>query len=275
MEKCFACGALFGIQIADNRKYMNALTPPESHPAVLDEFLELAVHDLDSPVRKLYLLSEQLQARSATVALPPELVPYITRMRNCAADIRALIDDLYLLAGVSVNGTRFFECELNIVAHDVVQELDGIIKEKDAVITIELLPVVSGDKRLLSLLFMHLVRNALAFSDDQRAPVITIRASVPSASEVAEWSLPVNQTWSRIDVADNGIGIDEEDRQRIMQPFVMLHGKNSHPGHNGMGLAICNKIMKVHNGILFAGSNAAQGSLFSFIIPQHQTGFNA
>lgn len=239
--------------------------PQEIH----DEFLELAVHDLDSPVRKLFLLTDRLKERSSELEVPADLLPYIERVSNCAADIRSLIDDLHLLTGITHYGARFFPCDMNIMIQDVLQELSDLVKQKDAIIQVDPLPVPEGDKRLLSLLLKNLLRNALVFSRDNVPPLIEIRSSEIPAAEVNELQLLTGKIYYRVDITDNGVGIKKEDHEKIFDPFVKLYSKALFPG-NGMGLAMCRKIMDVHHGVLFAAANGEEGSVFSFIIPQNQ-----
>ncbi|MCI0712731.1 MAG: ATP-binding protein, partial [Chloroflexi bacterium] len=70
----------------------------------------------------------------------------------------------------------------------------------------------------------------------------------------------------RISVEDNGIGFPKESRERIFGFFQRLHGRNEYQG-NGIGLAICRKIVANHAGTIHAESEQGQGSKFIVTLP--------
>ena len=70
----------------------------------------------------------------------------------------------------------------------------------------------------------------------------------------------------KIKFADNGIGFDQAFATKIFDPFVQLNGKSAMSG-NGLGLAICRKIVEMHDGIIYAESNNT-GSSFTLILPK-------
>jgi signal transduction histidine kinase len=67
-------------------------------------------------------------------------------------------------------------------------------------------------------------------------------------------------------VADNGIGMDPGQAERIFQPFHRLHGEEEYPG-TGIGLAVCERIIEQHGGRIWAQSAPNEGSTFRFTLP--------
>jgi signal transduction histidine kinase len=150
---------------------------------------------------------------------------------------------------------------------EALQELPAAIKEKQAVIATLTLPVIEGNRDQFRLLFKNLLENSIKFSKKDRAPQINIDSAILTAEEKRELDLDDNLPYYRIEIDDNGIGFKTENAQKIFHPFVRLHGKSQFPG-NGIGLAICRKIMEIHHGIIYAEGRENEGSRFILILPE-------
>jgi len=70
-------------------------------------------------------------------------------------------------------------------------------------------------------------------------------------------------------VSDNGIGIHEAYFGKIFKPFERLHGRSAFEG-SGIGLAICEKAVKKHNGEISVQNNQPQGTIFTITLPERQ-----
>jgi len=100
--------------------------------------------------------------------------------------------------------------------------------------------------------FQNLIGNAIKFRGAD-PPVIDI-----SADQVGEdWLFAVS---------DNGIGIAPEHAENIFVVFQRLHTREEYSG-NGIGLAICKKIIQRHGGRIWVESQAGQGTTFKFTLP--------
>ena len=99
---------------------------------------------------------------------------------------------------------------------------------------------------------MNLIGNALKFSSGR--PVISI------SSEEKRGAILVH-------VADNGIGIAEEDLHKIFGAFQRLHSKAEYEG-SGIGLSICKKIVEAHHGSISVKSKLNEGTVFTLQFPQ-------
>lgn len=128
-----------------------------------------------------------------------------------------------------------------------LQEIGGSITRANV------LPVLAVDRRQFLRLFQNLIGNAIKFRGEQPLH-ITVRAQ------------KVRDEW-RIGIKDNGIGIVEEDAQRIFGMFERAASADGYPG-SGMGLAICKRIVQNHNGKIWVRSTPGNGSVFIFSIPQ-------
>lgn len=115
------------------------------------------------------------------------------------------------------------------------------------------LPTLVVDRRQFQRLFQNLIGNAIKFRSDKPLQ-ITVR------------SQRVRNEW-RIGVKDNGIGIAEEDAKRIFGMFERAGSAEDQPG-NGMGLAICKRIVQNHGGKIWVRSSPGSGSVFIFSVTQ-------
>jgi chemotaxis family two-component system sensor kinase Cph1 len=70
----------------------------------------------------------------------------------------------------------------------------------------------------------------------------------------------------RVEVVDNGIGVDPEDRPRLFRPFQRLHSAAEYPG-SGLGLAIAQRVVERNGGAIGVDSVAGRGSCFWFQLP--------
>ena len=109
---------------------------------------------------------------------------------------------------------------------------------------------VSGNETLLRTVFSNLMDNACKYSPDHRAEVI----------------IGFDVHHCRIDFKDHGIGIHEEDIGKIFEPFYRARNATNHNGH-GIGLSICKRVIKMHQGHIKATSTLGAGSTFSVLLP--------
>jgi chemotaxis family two-component system sensor kinase Cph1 len=120
-----------------------------------------------------------------------------------------------------------------------------------ALITHDLLPDVKGEGILLAQLLQNLIANAIKYC--KGVPCIHIGA----VQENGQW---------RISVQDNGIGIPAAQHKHIFSIFRRLHAEEDYPGI-GLGLAICDRIVKQHGGSIEVRSEPDRGACFLFALP--------
>jgi light-regulated signal transduction histidine kinase (bacteriophytochrome) len=112
---------------------------------------------------------------------------------------------------------------------------------------------VEGEEPLLTNLFVNLIGNSLKFRRPDVPPVITISAE----REEKEW---------RINVRDNGIGIEAEFADKVFVIFQRLHARDAYEG-TGIGLAIVKKIIEYHGGRIWLDLEVAEGTSIYFTLP--------
>ena len=156
---------------------------------------------------------------------------FISFALDGAERMQRMIEDLLRYSRVGSRGGEFESTDLNEVLDEALTNLAASIEESGAEIDRGDLPTLDVDRSQMVQVFQNLVGNAIKFRAD-RPPRIQIRAAARNGS----WMIAVK---------DNGVGVPEEQRERIFAIFQRLHSADTHPG-TGIGLAICKKIIERH-----------------------------
>lgn len=232
----------------------------------LEEFAYAASHDLQEPLRKVQAFGTRLQAKCYD-QLNDEGRFLLNRMQDASRRMAKMIDDLLAFSRLKATHTSFGHVDLEEVVRAVVSDMEISIQEKNAVININLPVFIWGDASQLTQLFLNLLSNALKYQPSGQAPYVDIAATLIDPSEISSLAtiLP-DHPYVKITVQDNGIGFDQKHVQRIFHMFQRLHGANQYSG-SGIGLALCNKVVQNHYGLLTAESEPDKGSCFIVYLP--------
>jgi PAS domain S-box-containing protein len=232
----------------------------------LEEFAHAASHDLKEPIRKIHFFTDLLK-RQLSERLTDEEKNTFKRIENASQRMGALIDDLLLYSHVSQRPHQKEEVDLNEKIRKVLEDLDLDIQQKNAIINIEPLPIVKGYRRQLQQMLQNLAGNALKYNKPGVSPQITIRSKIVSAKEAGIFSAEgMQEQYYLIEIADNGIGFEQHESERIFQMFQRLHANKEYHG-TGVGLAIVRKVVENHNGKIVAEGAPGEGSTFRIYLP--------
>ena len=232
----------------------------------LQQFAYIASHDLQEPLRKIQSFGDILRTKRA--AELGEDIDFLARMQAAANRMSILIKDLLAYSRISTQQEVILAVPLNQVVQVVLQDLEMVIRDTNAQIDVDALPVVQGDRRQLEQLLQNLLSNALKFRRFDVPPHIRVSARVIAASELPSLIKPTRKAemYHQIEVTDNGIGFDEKYLDRVFQVFQRLHSKSEFSG-TGIGLAICEKVITNHGGAITATSQPGQGATFQIYLP--------
>jgi two-component system, chemotaxis family, sensor kinase Cph1 len=229
----------------------------------LNHFAAVASHDLSEPLRKIKtfgaLLTEKYDRR-----LDDKGKDYLERMRKAAERMHNMIDALLKYSRVTTKAQPFTQVNLADSVRDALSNLEISIQETSGDIRMEDLPVIEAEPTQMTQLFQNLIGNSLKFHRKDEPPVIRIRAKMAHPSKNQPRTRQISM-WE-IRVEDNGIGFDEVHLAKIFRPFERLHGRDAYIGE-GMGLAICRKIVERHGGTITAASAPGKGTTFIIILP--------
>ena len=241
-----------------NRQLLQNINSLESANKDLEQFAFMASHDLQEPLRKILMFSDRLFQKHQDVL--QDDVRLINRIQRSAERMQALIVDILAFSRISIDKANFVKSDMNEILQEIVNDIDEEIRTKQASVTLENLPLLNVNPRLMRMLFYNLINNALKYSRKDIHPEIKVRA---------ENGLSIvnrDKKYCRILVEDNGIGFDQKYAEDIFGMFKRLHHDSEFSG-TGIGLALCKKIVEQHNGYISALSDTNTGSKFIVSLP--------
>ncbi|MCE2929207.1 MAG: ATP-binding protein [Candidatus Caenarcaniphilales bacterium] len=218
----------------------------------LEQFAYVVSHDLNEPLRTVKSFCEILSRRYSSQLddSGKEFMGYIVdgcdRMQN-------LINDLLQYSRACSKEMVFEELETESLINNSLKNLDTLINEKNAqiIIATDLPKTILGHKTSIEQVFQNLLSNAIKFC--QEKPLVKIHYELNSNNQ------------HQFTVIDNGIGIAEENFERVFMVFQRLHSKEEYPG-SGIGLSLCKKIIQRHQGQIWLESSLGKGSKMTFTL---------
>lgn len=231
----------------------------------LESFNFIASHDLQEPLRKIQVYSNRI-LDTGLDELSPSLQDYFHRINNASKRMQKLIEDFLAFS-------QTFKVIQNSEKVDMVQLLEEIrielgtrIEDKKARLEVHHLPPVYGVPFQIKQLMTNLVSNALKYSHPDLPPHIVVSGEVVNGAALAIEGANPRIPYTKIAVADNGIGFEAKYAAKIFELFQRLHSKNTYSG-TGIGLALCKKIVLNMNGFITAESQPGKGSVFTIYVP--------
>ncbi|MFF2523130.1 sensor histidine kinase [Streptomyces liangshanensis] len=217
----------------------------------LEQFAYVASHDLQEPLRKVASFCQLLERRYAE-KLDDRARQYIAFAVDGANRMQGLINDLLSFSRVGRLLTDYVDVDMNELFDRTVDSLGMAVEESGAVVTHDPLPVLRGERTQLGMLLQNLIGNAVKFRSPDRTPLIHLGVrQVAGAWEFA--------------VTDNGIGIAPEFADRVFVIFQRLHTREQYAG-NGIGLALCRKIVEHHGGTVTVDPAHSPGTRVVFTL---------
>lgn len=221
----------------------------------LTSFTYIASHDLKEPLRKVLIYTDRIINSDPAIsdASKTAFAKILTAVRR----MQLLIDSVFSYAKTQTD-EDYRKTDLNRTLSNAIETLQELITEKGAKLEHNTLPVIKAIPQQIEQLFTNLVGNSLKYSRDGVDPVIKIVAKDYVGEDAVKFV--------EISFSDNGIGFDNEHKDKIFKIFQRLHAKHQYSGA-GIGLAICKKVAENHNGCIKASAIPGQGSVFTVVLP--------
>ena len=231
----------------------------------LQSFAYAASHDLQEPLRKIVAFSDRIIKKEAS-NLGEQSLDYFQRIQKATMRMQTLINNLLSYSRVTTQAQPFEKVKLDVVASEVLSDLETLIEQTQGKVEMEGLPEIEADPTQIRQLFQNLISNGLKFHRLEIAPSVKIKGKIVNATPNR---LNGEGKFLELSFEDNGIGIEGRYFNRIFSVFQRLHGKDEYEG-TGVGLSICHKIVERHHGQIRVESQIGIGSRFIVNLPLHQ-----
>ena len=218
--------------------------------ADLQQFVYAANHDLQAPLRTIAIFTELL-GQEYREQLEDSGREYLHFVESAARHLSGLLEDLLSYTKIPAEQREMERVDLNEVFRRTMLLLQAAITESGAMITVEELPTVRGNRAQLCLVAQNVVSNALKYRSSE-PPRIRIRSEREEDHSV-------------VSVEDNGIGFEAVYGEQVFGLFKRLN-RRDYAG-SGLGLAMCRRIVELHGGRIWAESEVGHGAKVSFTLP--------
>jgi signal transduction histidine kinase len=248
-----------------NREIALANEELKVHDKMQKEFINVAAHELRTPIMPIIGLSELLYNKfinkDENDLKPETLKEYFQTIVRNAYRLQKLVEDILDVTKIESRifrlNTELFD--LNEVISNVVTDFKNIIKNKNSKVQILYEPnrnkiFVNADKTRLSQVISNILDNSLKFTQEGFI-IITTRITNKEKYDKDNKVIVI--------IKDTGIGIDNEILPRLFTKFVTKSNQGT-----GLGLFIVKKIIEAHGGKIWAENNSnGIGSTFYFTLP--------
>lgn len=213
-------------------------------------------HDLKAPLRSISGFSEVLLKKSDKLNdIEKECLGFI---KSNTKTMQILIEDLMLYAKTENEDYEFEIIDLNNLIEEQKKLFHYEIEEKQVSFDIDDLGQIRGNKSALKTVFQNLISNSIKYQpldEPNHTPHISIK-------------LKTDNGVKEILFIDNGIGIEDENIDKLFIPFRRFHSNSKYKG-SGLGMSICKKILNKHNGdIKYVNLQNGQGACFLITLPK-------
>jgi signal transduction histidine kinase/CHASE1-domain containing sensor protein len=237
------------------------VTAQREREADLQAFAGVVAHDLNAPLAAIAGFVEILTEDLTDGVDPVSLTATLARVGSAVQRMRRLIDDLLSYATAR---DRHLNCEpvdLNTLVAEVITErtahlrgTSGVRPDQFPDIVTAPLPTVDADKAMTRQLLDNLIGNAIKYTPIGEPAHIDVSAE------------PDSDGWTRVQIADRGIGIPTADQPHVFTSFHRAAAHTSYTG-TGLGLAICHRVINRHGGTITATDNPGGGTRIQFTLP--------
>jgi PAS domain S-box-containing protein len=223
-----------------------------------DEFLNIASHELKTPVTSLKGFTQILQMKFEKEG-NDLAVGLLSKMDKQVDKLTKLIVDLLDATKIENGQLKLTkeDFDFNELVAEIVEEMQRTTDNQKIITKLSATTIINGDKNRIGQVITNLISNAIKYS--------------PKSGEIIVFTLQEKNN-VKLCVQDFGIGISIEKQPKIFDRFFRVSGQNqdTYPGL-GLGLYISSEIIKRHKGKISVESVPDKGSTFCFTLPVKAT----
>lgn len=215
--------------------------------AELQAFTHSLSHDLRSPLRAIDGLAVILEEDAVELGEKGSFA--LQRIRENVAQMSSLVDAMLKLSNLSRTPMRAEPIDLTELAREIVEEMGASSPTRKVHALVEPGMSITADPTLMKVLLWNLIDNAWKFTSTR-----------------SEGRMSICKEGKELVIADNGVGFDPRFSYNLFKPFGRLHPIQEFPG-NGVGLAMVDRIVRKHQGVIRAESKPGEGATFRILLP--------
>lgn len=219
-----------------------------------DDFLSIASHELKTPLTTIkgYL---QLMEKDAPDNLPEKFKNILGKVSIHVERLNNLISELLDVSKIQTGNIELHKAtfDFDTMVGEVIEGIQTASPHHKIILTGTSGAVVNADESHIVQVLNNLISNAIKYGPD--ADRIEINVSNVS-------------NYVKLSVRDYGVGMTSEDKKRVFERFFRSSETQKHFPGMGIGLYICDQIIKNHDGTLWVESEKGKGSTFSFTLPK-------
>jgi signal transduction histidine kinase len=244
---------------AAERRLLEARSQAESANHSKSEFLANMSHELRTPLNAIIGFTEIISQQLFGPVDNDKYLEYIKDVHSSSLHLLSIINDVLDMSKIEAGKLELAKQAVGL--QEIIGDVIRIVHEHASSRSIELIfqaakqaLVIWADERAMKQIFLNLLSNAIKFSPEQEAVVIRLD-SEPSGEIV-------------IEVEDHGIGMDEQEQEKALQPFGQAKPATTrHYGGTGLGLPITKGLVEAHGGTLAISSRVGKGTVVRVILP--------
>jgi PAS domain S-box-containing protein len=225
----------------------------------LEAFSYSVSHDLRAPLRAIHGFTKVFSEEYGN-QMDNEGKRICSIIESSTVRMGHLIDDLLALSRIGRKELLQEVIEMKSLADEVLREMLSSQPLPDHDFSVKYMPPVLGDPGTIRIVFSNLISNAIKYSSKTRKPRIEIGSFRRDQTTVYY-------------VRDNGIGFSMQYYDKLFKVFQRLHSPREYDG-NGIGLAIVERIIRRHNGQIWAEGEQNKGAVFCFTLNQENDSNN-